>query len=186
MNSPTLGKTREEIAICLNQLVLRRTQEAQEFSKTCLDPLLDTPRFSTPRGRPSQRIAALQDEVLGFIKARYTPSALDLPLKAYDSFLTFAGRMCIVGARFAELDARAFQRNSQKTELFVEHLIAHFQLLHEAGVANSILRTRAHNFSVFESGKILFEAEKIFGGDPDSAQLVKTAAVLVFQKQYQS
>lgn len=177
-----LREARLAIATALNARAISRTKETEAISKELSDELLTTPRFDTPRGGPSQRITEIQDEVLGFITAdqRYQS------LREDGVFMNFAKKMCIIAARFANFEAADLSRNPQKTETFIEHLVAHFQLLREADVPSSIIKSYAHGFSVFEVGQILTEAQTVFGADPDSEGLIRTAAGLVFHKKYSS
>ena len=170
------------LAETLDALIVVKTNEAKQIAACISDGLLGSSRFEVSRGRPSTRISGLQDEVLGFISAHETYKSL----RADDTFMKFAKNMCIVAARNLNLQATELAKNPQKSETFIDHLVAHYELVLEAGVPASIIKSRIHSFSVFEVGKVLRDSTDIFGADTDTDALVRTAAVQVFRKKYSS
>ncbi len=175
-----LKEARASLAETLNDLILVKANEAKEISASISDGLLGCSRFELSRGGTRKRVSDLQDEVLGFIFAHETYKSL----RADDTFMKFANNMCIIAVKNLNLQATDFATSPQKSETFIEHLLAHYQLLREAGVPASIIKIYAHSFSVFEVGKILIDSIEIFGGDPDTADLVRTAANYVLSKKY--
>ena len=176
-----LKEARTQLANTLESLILIKTKEANEIERQFSVDLLSSSRFVIPRGRVSLRIANLQDEVLGFVSVGENYKGLrEDPL-----FMKFAKNMCIVGARFSGFEVSDLKSNPQKTETFIKHLVAHYQLIREAGVWPSFIKN-AHFLSVFEVGRILTEAKSIFGSDTDSRTVLNTAVSQVFNKRYPS
>jgi hypothetical protein len=178
----SLKAARSTLAGMLEALIVVKTNEAKEIAACISGGLLGSSRFEVSRGRPSTRISELQDEVLGFISAHETYKSL----RADNTFMTFAKNMCIIAAHNLNLQAAELKENPQKAETFIEHLVAHYDLVREAGVPTSIIKSHIHSFSVFEVGRVLRDSIEFFGADTDSDALVRTAAVAVFMKRYSS
>lgn len=173
---------RQQLVVCLSDHSLR---QSAEFRKEHLSPLLDTPRFQLVPGRASKRIVALQTATLHHIKSAHQFSATDARLKEDDAFLDFTRKICAVAARFCNLSAEQIQKIPINANDFTEHIIAHYQLLQDAGLSRSLIG-RSHSYSIFEVGKILSEAEQLFAGEQNTSSLMKTATALVFRNGYQS
>lgn len=172
---------RRDIMRCLTER--SSTQLAKyraDFSAKYLDPLLDTARFERQAGGTSKRIKMLQDEVLGNIKSTFPFEEKDTYLRNDTAFLVFAQKITALAARYCALEAKHIMSSQEHATDFIEHLVSHYQLVREAGVPPSIVKKTIHSFSVFEVGKTMNEAQEVFGSDPNTTSLVKTASSLVF------
>lgn len=184
--SADLTTARHNIIACLSAHSAQKLASFRtEFRKECLDTLLDTPRFPLTRGRAENRVWALQDEVLGYIKTSYPFDASQESLKHDDTFLTFTKKICVLAFRYCNLTVEQLETRTENRKELVDHIIAHYELLQEHKIPQSIIE-RSQYFSIFEVGKILKEAQQFFGENKATESLVKTASDLVFMRRYKT
>lgn len=184
--SADLTTARQDIVACLSAHFAQKLASFRtEFHKEHLDPLLDTARFPLTRGRAGNRVWALQDEVLGYIKTSYPFDASQESLKNDDTFHTFSKKICVLASRYCDLTVEQLQTRPENAKEFVDHIIAHYELLREHGMPQSIIE-RSQYFSIFEVGKILKKAQQFFGEKNGAESLVKTASDLVFMRRYKT
>jgi VanZ family protein len=184
--SADLTTVRQDIVACLSAHSAQKLASFRaEFHKEHLDPLLDTARFPLKKGRGSNRVWALQDEILGYIKTSYPINSSQESLKNDDTFHTFSKKICVLASRYCDLTVEQLQTRPENAKEFVDHIIAHYELLQEHGMPRSIIE-RSQFFSIFEVGKILKEAQQFFGENKSTESLVKTASDLVFMRRYET
>lgn len=184
--SADLTAARQDIVGCLSAHSAQNLASFRaEFHKEHLNPLLDTARFPLTRGRAGNRVWALQDEVLGYIKTSYPFDASQESLKNDETFHTFSKKICVLASRYCDLTVEHLQTRPENAKELVDHIIAHYELLQEHKIPQSIIE-RSQYFSIFEVGKILKEAQQFFSENKDTESLVKTASDLVFMRRYET
>jgi hypothetical protein len=174
--------TKEYITGAIVPVLDRLIEKAKIEATKVISGLLEHDRFEIPRGSPSNQISDLQSTVRDLISADEAYESLSRD----QTFMKFVRNMCIVTARSLNLKATELVNNPLMAEAFIEHLVAHYNLLSEAGVSESVIKFYGHSLSIFAIDKILRDSTEIFGADPKTRGLVRTTASLVFSKRYGS
>ena len=157
-------------------------QEVRAIESSLADALLNHPPTQMLRGRPDNRIMGVQHEVL---KAISTESCYQ-HLSEDSVFLGFASKMGIRFSKELGLTKEELAKTPVVVEALIEHLKAHYALLKDIGLPNSLIKAQGHKFTLWDVNAIVIDAERIFGADPATAPLARTAADQVLQKRYAS
>lgn len=143
--------------------------------------LLDRGSITLMPGGTDSRIRAVQHEVLSALAA--DPERRGM--RSDPTFVRFARNMCIISARFFGWSQEELRASPEMTQKFVEHLVAHYQLLRER-ISPSTIRAVGHRYTLWEVGRIVTKAQQVFGTDPISEQMARTATTFVLLGKYDS
>ena len=101
------------------------------------------------------------------------------------TFVTYLKKMAwpLHGAGYS---GQQLGENPILAEAILDHIKAEFDLFKELGVSPYIIRTYGHSFSIFHADAVCRDVKRLFGSDPETKTLVKTAAFMVFRKAYAS
>ena len=139
----------------------------------------DRPVFGV--GRPPAQVALLQQA----LRERARTHELAARLSKEKAFSSYLSKMALVLHKLGNTH-QELAGSPALSQAVLDHIAAEYQLMKEAGVPPSIIKKYGHSFTVFHADDIYKNSHKIFGRDAESEPLVRTAAVQVFMKKYES
>ena len=82
--------------------------------------------------------------------------------------------------------AKELKENQLLSNAILYHIATEYQLMHELRVPPHVIRTFGHQFTVFQADQVYRDATRVFGADEEAKPLIRTAAVQLFMKKYDS